>query len=118
MLNFREELSKIKEFKTTHKSSDEKVLEDIFKKLLQYFDLRDVSDIIEGVKLSFSIAGNIIYAKEYKNDNLILVEFTKSYFDASKILYSLEQKLIEYGFERISTYKAELHDRFDIMIKA
>jgi len=115
MLNFREELGKIKELKINPQNAYEKETENIFKKLLQYIDKKDVSDITNGIKTSFEVHNRVIYG--YANDDPILLEIFKTNSDAHLTLLYLEDKFIKEGFERISSNTASKDDMFDIMIR-
>ena len=111
MLNFREELSKIKN----------KEVEKILKKILQYFHTRDLMSIEEGEKIQCSFAGNVIFVATHEDGELkktiIIRHILKSPKIARLTIIFLEKKFIEEGFEIVDGSAREA-GCFNVFIKA
>lgn len=123
MLNFREQLSRVKNEKMKAEGIYSIAVESILRRLIQYFEKKDVFTILKGEKIRFSYVENTVYVKVYIKDTLynkpILtysLEGVKD-ADAKLTLIYLEQKFKEEGYELIDDKSVIIDGYFEIFIK-
>lgn len=118
-MNFREELRKVNEEKSKEKSAIEQAVESILRKLLGFWEENNDPKISEGVNLTFTSKGNIVYVMETDKNPLLydyslFKEFLVSSEDAQVVLKNLGQQLRNEKFEILP---AENGNSFSAIIK-
>ena len=122
MLNFREELSKIKDDKWQKNILREKV-EEILKEVLKYFEKVSFEQLYYGTEIEFDLNNSIcetifIYAR-YSDSSTIIqkVSFTDKE-EAFKILLLIKDYFVKAGYDvKVSEFKG-LSIKVSVVIKA
>jgi len=118
MLNFREELNKIKEEKLRSSEAKCEMAEVCLKGILDYLRRKRTVEFFKEIELLFAFGGRRIYVKEDprgKNKEIYSCVFPNSEV-ASEVLLHIEQKLISEGFELASQQRAAIDGKFGIKI--
>jgi len=115
MLNFREELSKIKRKKLHYLESIEEDAERFLKEILSKFEAKPLSDLFTERELTFQLLRKGIIVREPENINPILLH--KAYFDtenlALMVFMMLEEKFENEGYK----VKIVSNEKFIVIVK-
>jgi len=118
MLNFREELNKIKEERLGSHEAQYEMVEVCLKGILDYLRRKRTVEIFKEIVLFFTVNGSGIYVKEDprgKNKDIYSCVFPNSEI-AKEVLIHIEQKLLSEGFEWASQQRAAIDGKFGIKI--
>lgn len=118
MLNFREELNKIKEEKLTSNEAVKIQVDCCLEGVLDYLKEKRTVEFFKEIELRFGFAGSRIYVKEDpwgKAKEIVNFVFPNSE-TASEVLIHIEQKLLSEGFEFSSKERAARDGNFTIKI--
>ena len=118
MLNFREELNKIKEEKLTASEAVTHQVDFCMEAILEYFKKKEVVEFFKEVELKFIAVGNRIVVIENPNgghNQLFDFVFGDSN-SVSQTMLNIEQKLLSEGFKLTSKERAVREGKFCIKI--
>jgi len=119
MLNFREELDKVRQ---KRRNTSINSVESILKQVISYYECQDVSEIFDTREINFCIdeANNIIgkiydMDEEFPSDFSIALKF-KSREEAKKVLFDLERKFKSEGYRIMWGKSAARDGQFSVLI--
>ena len=119
MLNFREELNKVRKKRMGTSTNS---VESLLKQLISYYEYQDVSEIFETREINFCFDGmNTIIGKIYDMDEEFPSDFTialkfKSSEEAQKTLWDLERKFKSEGYRIMFGKSAKKDNQFSVLI--
>ena len=119
MLNFREELDKVRQ---KRRNTSTNSVESLLKQLISYYENQDVSEIFDTREINFRFDGiDTIIGKIYDMDEEFPSDFTialkfKSSEEAQKTLWDIECKFKSEGFRIMWGKSAKKDDQFSVLI--
>lgn len=122
MLNFREELGKIKKEKLEAGEELLEKQEKIFDKLLCFLRSRTIIELSFPIKFRFAFVRNCVYAKQFEkngkqlSDHTLFHEKTNLHEEAYILLHLIEEKFKSEGYDIVDGTSAD-NGAFDVIIK-
>ena len=119
MLNFREELDKVRQKRMGTSTNN---VESILKQLISYYECQNVSEIFDTKEINFRFDGmNTIIGKIYDMDEEFPSDFSialrfKSSEEAQKALLDLESRFKSEGYRIMFGKSAQKDDQFSVLI--
>lgn len=123
MMNFREELNKIKKEEPHTRTEIEKIMRNILNQILEYFAEKHNEGVSETTEILFSKdSHNRIYGRVYVDNNLdrdanFLTDVCCSKEEATMVLAFLEQKFKTEGFQLLTETSVSRDGCFSVIIE-
>lgn len=123
MMNFREELNKIKKEGPQRRTGIQKIMTNILNQILEYFSERQQNGFPESTEILFSKdSHNRVYGRVYIDNDLdrdanFITDVCCSKEEAMMVLVFLEQKFKDEGFELLPETSVSRDGCFSVIIK-